>query len=223
MLKKLTIENSLNQKITGILHINQSKTLLIIVPGYRGTKEYFGIKELALQLSKKYSVFRYDSTDDINVVQQEKNLNSIVSFFKPKFDTIILIGTSLGALVSIMHVNKNKEINKLIIINGFFYFWGLRWKDLKIVILTFLTFPFSKISRQILIHYYKNLKPKNINVPILLICGRNDERINFKQSQKFYNSVKNNKNLVILDNIDHGLTKKEFVVDVSKKIIEWLK
>jgi len=224
MLKTLTISNSQNQKITGILHNNnQSKTLFIIVPGYKTYKNDPAIKEMAVQLSKKYTVFRYDSTDDINVVRQENNLNSIVDFFRLKFDNIILIGTSLGALVSLMHVNKNKCVNKLVLINGFFYFWGLKWNDLKIIILTFITFPFIKISRQILISYYKNLKPKNINVPVLLICGRNDERINFKQSQKFYNSVKENKSLVILDNIDHGLTRKEFVVDVSKKIIEWLK
>ena len=90
MLKTLTISNSQNQKITGILHNNnQSKTLFIIVPGYKTYKNDPAIKEMAVQLSKKYTVFRYDSTDDINVVRQENNLNSIVDFFRLKFDSLI--------------------------------------------------------------------------------------------------------------------------------------
>ena len=224
MLKKLTVLNFQSQKISGVLHENQSKTLLIIVPGYQTSKEDFAIKELATQLSKKYSVFRYDLADGINIAQHERDLDLVINFLRPKFEKIVLIGASLGALISIINVNKRgTSVDKLITVNGFFYFWGLRWKDFKLIILTFLTFPFNGLSQKILINYYSFLKPKNINIPMLLICGKKDERINFKQSKKFYESLVGNKTLKILDNIDHGLSKKEYVTSVVKEIFRWLK
>jgi len=47
--------------------------------------------------------------------------------------------------------------------------------------------------------------------------------ITHKQSQKFFSELKTNKKIGVLKNPDHGLTKIEYVNEVSDLIINWLK
>lgn len=204
-------------------------TLFIIVHGYKGSNEDYAIKNLSIELNKKdYSVFSPNIiSEDIkgsetDIQSQVIQVDNAVNNFYGKYKRIILVGGSLGALVTKITAANNPHVNGLITLNGFFYFSGIKKDDLKTAARLFLTFPFNKDSRKTLLFYYKNLSSKKINIPTLIVTSKNDERISYKQSVKFFNSLRLKKKLVFIEGMDHGMTKKLYIINTVKEIVSWL-
>lgn len=233
MEQKIKINNNKDQKLVGLYFLNNSEELIIICHGFHDSKDIFAIRELSKCLNKNhYSTFRFDFTGhgesegsfEDNLIQQVEDVEKVVSYFKNKHKRIVLLGVSLGALVSSLSVMKNKNISKLITINGFFFlnFFNIAWKFSKYLIILCFMSLFKTDVRKNFSFYFKKFIPNNIKIPVLIICGKKDKKINFKQSVKFYSLLNSTKDIKILNNIDHGLTKKEYVYDVGKEIVNWL-
>jgi len=175
VLKKIIITNPQDQKIVGVLHTGKLSTLFITIHGFKSSKENFAIKELSNQLNQEgYPVYRLDLVNAnkkdsaLDIIQQVKKISLTALFFKKNYKKIILVGGSLGALVSMYAAKDSSNINGLVTINGFFYFWGVKWRDFKTILLLFISSLFNNLSRNILIYYYKNLQPKKIKYQLSL-------------------------------------------------------
>lgn len=228
-MKKISIKSSKGLFINGILHQNDNDILFITVHGFKDNMDVYAVKQLSIALSKYYSVFRFTfpdvekNTDNFNLAQEVGYLNDVVSYFSRKYKKIILVGGSLGALVCSMASIENKNIDSLITLNGMTYFWGINRKYFRYIALIFLTLPFNGPFAQMYKYYLKKFKPERIFVKTLVITSKKDEIITYKQSLKFYSSLTSNKKIEFLKNADHGLTKVEYVNEVSDLIIDWLK
>ncbi len=234
MEQKIKINNSKGQKLVGLYSPNNSKKIIVICHGFKDSKDVFAVKELTKYFIKnKFSTFRFDFTGhgesegsfDNNLMQQVEDVKSVTTYFKKKHKEIIVIGGSLGALTSCLSTMENNDVFKLITINGFFFlnFFNIAWKFSKYLIILCLTGLINKNIRKIFLFYFNKFNPSKIKVPVLVICAKKDEKVSYKQSLKFYFLLNSEKSLKIMNNIDHGLTKKDYVVDVGKKIINWLK
>ncbi|MBI5127541.1 prolyl oligopeptidase family serine peptidase [Candidatus Roizmanbacteria bacterium] len=208
----------------------KNDTLLIIIHGYKGSNEDYAIKQLSLELNKKgYPILapnlisNKNKESETNIQNQVEKVNISIDQFKGKFKKIILVGGSLGGLVSKIAAANNSSVDGLVTLNGFFYFSGLKRNDLKVALKLFLTFPFNKDSRKTLLFYYKNLSHKKVKIPTLVISSKSDERISYNQSERFYKSLNSQKKLVFIKNMDHGITKKEYIIKVTEEIISWLR
>jgi len=221
------IINSKKQKLIGLLRKNESQTLFIICHGFQGSKDDYCIKELALKLYlKNYSTFRFSFSEhgEFNIVQEVEDLNAVVNYFTQQFTSIILVGGSLGALITSITAIKNNKVSKLITINGFFYpFFGIAWRYYRLILIALLSFPFLKTIRNISRFYFDNFKPNKIKVPTLIIYGNQDRILNPNhQSRKFFSNLITAKEIKQIDSIDHDLSKKEYVQVTVEEIVKWL-
>ncbi|MEK7634000.1 MAG: alpha/beta family hydrolase [Patescibacteria group bacterium] len=227
-MKKISIKSSKGLFISGILHQNETDTLIILVHGFKDNMNLFAYKQLSISLSKHYSVFRFTfpdvetNTDNFNLIDEVGYLNEVILYFSKKYKKIILVGGSLGALVCSITAADNKKFDGLITLNGFSYFWGINKKFNKYLALILLTFPFNGPYAKMYKYYKKHFIPEKISVETLVITSEKDEMINYKQSLKFFSSLTTNKKIEILKDADHGLTKIQYVNDVSKLIVNWL-
>jgi len=228
-MKKLSIKSSNGLMINGMLHQNGDDLLMIVVHGFKDNMDVYAVKQLSISLSKHYSVFRFTfpdvetNTNNFNLIYEVDYLKEIINYFQGKYKKIILVGGSLGAVVCSMVAVDNNNIDGLITLNGLSYFWGINKRFNKYLAMIIFTFPFNGPYARMYKYYKKHFKPENILTKTLIITSEKDEMITHKQSQKFFSELKTNKKIEVLKNPDHGLTKIEYVNEVSNTIIDWMK
>ncbi|VVA43323.1 conserved hypothetical protein [Candidatus Roizmanbacteria bacterium] len=228
MVKKVSIPFQSNLKIDGNLHINKkSTTLIIICHGYQNSKDEPVIKRIANLLDNNFNVFRFTFTDRLKpfLPEEKQNISVIVNYFSTSYKEIVLLGASLGGLSVLLSINNNLQINKLILINPFVYFFKkVAWRFRKMLILMLISYPFVKIIRDNLDFYFKSLKPSSITIPALLIVASNDAKVSLIHGKTLYSQLGSKQKKLILDeNIDHGLNKEIYIKQVVNYIIDWLK
>lgn len=228
MIKNFFIPYNNKKVIKGTLHSkNNSNILIILCHGLNDSKENPNIKRISKLLNKKFNIFRFTFTDnkDIYLPEEKINIDIIVDYFSKKYKKIILLGASLGGLSAILGAINNKKIYGLVLINPFIFFHHkVAWNFKKTIIKMFLSYPFIKKVRDNLNFYFKNFKPKSINVPTLIITGKYDKEVSFTHGKKLFEIINNSNKKFILDKkIDHGLTKDVYKKIVVKYIINWLK
>lgn len=227
-MKKISIKSFQGAMINGVLHQNGNDLLMIVVHGFKDNMDIYAVKQLSISLNKFCSVFRFTfpdvekNKDNFNLIEEFDYLKEIISFFRNKYKKVILVGGSLGALVCSITAIKNKDIDGLVTLNGLSYFWGINKKFNKYLALIILTFPFNGPFAKMYKYYKKHFKPEEILVKTLVIASEKDEMINYKQSLKLFSSLTADKKIKILKNADHGLTKIEYINEVSETIVNWL-
>lgn len=228
MLKKIDIPFQDNIKIIGDLHINKkSKKLIILCHGYQDTKDEHAIKRIAELLENHYNVYRFNFTDRKKpfLPIEKQNIQTIVNFFSKKYDEVVLLGASLGGLSVLLSADKDLKIDKFIFINPFvYYFKKVAWRFRKMLITMLVLYPFLKSVRNNLDFYFKNINPKNIVSPTLMIVAENDKTVNSIHGKILFREINSKQKKLILDkNIDHGLNKEIYLKYVTDYIIDWLK
>jgi esterase/lipase len=228
-MKKISIKSSKGALINGILHQNGNKILFIVVHGFKDNMDIYAVKQLSLSISKYYSVFRFTFPDveknpaGFNMIDEIHFLQEVISYFKGKYKKIILVGGSLGGLVCSLTAMENDNIDGLITLNGLSYFWGLHRRFNKYLALIVLTFPFNGTYAKMYKYYKKFFKPEKISVKTLVVTSESDKMISYKQSLKFFSSLTTDKKIKFLKDADHGLTKIEYINEVTDAIINWLR
>jgi esterase/lipase len=216
-----------NTKIKGNLHVNRkSKILVIICHGFGDSKDEPNVKRFTELLSNHTNVFRFTFTDNDKpfLPIEKENIETVVDFFSKKFEEIIILGVSLGGLSTILSVSGNNKIKRLILVNPFTYvFKKVAWKYRKMLISMFLAYPFIKEVRDNLNFYFKNLKPRLIKIPTLVIVALNDLKVGPIHGKKLFNNLGSLEKKLILDKeIDHGVTKESYKKIVIGYINNWL-
>ena len=159
------------------------------------------------------------------------------------YDSIYLIGHSMGGVISCYLANKYKEIKKVVLAapafecivseNGKIDVLKSLKESKKIVkrldsfkelINRFMKFPIPIVKEfQKLITDYQKI-PTNVDVPILIIHGKQDDMVPYQSSIKVFNEIPHkNKKLVISDSLMHNVFKNENKSEIIKIVINFLK
>ncbi|OGK16315.1 hypothetical protein A2774_05225 [Candidatus Roizmanbacteria bacterium RIFCSPHIGHO2_01_FULL_39_12c] len=227
MNKTIKIKNKSGNKLLGILQTGINKRLIIICNGYDSTKEFLPINKLADGLNKNgYSVFRFDfsGTGQSNgekrvfLTQQVDDLNCVVNYFT-KFNKLILLGFSLGALSAAIVSVTNPKVTHLITLNGYFG----RGELGKEVRNTYLKYRLAALIIPKFRADYKffkdNFLPAKIKIPVLVIYTKKDDVVYPVQSERFYLELSTKyKMLQNLGLLKHNLTGKDDVLKIVSAI-----
>ena len=223
MIKNINIRG-LSAKVYVPKKINKT---IILSHGFLLDKN--GPEELFKELSEKlyrlnYFVIRYNFRLNKNNKQETskyvlndylEDITTIIKYSKKYNNEIILVGHSLGGLISLIEANRNKNIEKLILLSPPIKIKLPKIKTLKKfsknpnIIILFIKFLLSGFKIN-LTNYYKK-----INIKTLFIYGTNDQFENYEKVKNI-----NNKNIKFLkiEMMDHFYKgyKKEIIDEIIK-------
>ncbi len=239
--KEITIKSKDGIKLNGLFIDNKkSKYIMILCHGYRSTKErdiyaslknYYemGFSLLVLDMrgcgksKSKYITFGYKEKDDINLW--------INYLYKKYRKEILLAGVSLGAssilLVNNPHVKlmlsdssyKNAYEEIKYVINHYYHVPS----NLFIGIISFYAKIFIGIDIKD-INVLNNLD--KINIPILFVHGKSDHFVPTSNSIDLYDYYKHDKEILLIDDANHGMSylldKKLYVKTIKDFLKKYL-
>lgn len=228
--ERLEILNNKGQKLAVYLFKNTTSQLVLMIPGLDPYDDIPGMEKVF----KKYyslgnSICYFDATGfgksegkkEIDLAQRVEDIGSILQIMSAKYRKIILYGPSLAAIPAIISSVKFKDKNiiKLININGLFYL------DKHLTILQrsriLLYFALNRHTGKQKKYIKANFHPDKIQVPTLIIYGEKDPIINPEQSRKIYEELKTKKELLVIPNGEHLLLNDEYV-QYSQRLFNWL-
>ncbi len=224
---KIKFSNAQGESISGILRENDAaKPLFIICHGYGGSMDEPVIKKVSELLYKHGHttfIFNFSESAQKEALQEQvSDIETISKYFK-EYKKIILLGISFGALSTSIATKKSNKVKGLITVNGFFGTPHLNRSGLK----TYLLFRFASLisskHKKIWRYMRDNYQPASIKVPVLVIHSQTDKDVSIKQSQSFYQLIKNKKEFHTLKNADHSLTMNGNSEEVVEAINKWLK
>lgn len=212
--------------ISGTLHSPlKSDTLVIICHGYTDNKDTPGIIKMAETISIQFAVFRFTFTDFIpHLPTQSKNIQTILNFFKNKYKKIVIVGHSLGGLSVLLSAHQIPRCNGIILINPLVDIKKrIAWKYRKVLLLGIISSPFVKRIRENIQYYFTHLKPQQIHIPTQIIVAKKDSILDPQHGISLYHALASvSKELVVGDNLSHGLDSDENLNFVTSVIINWI-
>lgn len=223
------------------------KGLAVLMPGFLDSKDYYGLVELGKTLAANgFTAIRFDPTgtwessgniSDYSMSQYLKDLSTVIEYAKNKnnkLKKIILLGHSLGGLISITYAAQNKGISAIIPIMPPYAVarrgnieenWeknGLRHskRDLP-------TDKSKKIEFNVPYAYVIDSKKYDarelvgkITAPLYLIAGENDKLITPQMVEEIYQKANEPKKLIVLKNIGHDFRHKENETEIVCRQVE---
>jgi alpha-beta hydrolase superfamily lysophospholipase len=243
MEEKVIFTNSVNLKLSGVLHTPEEKTkkIVILSHGFTSKKDRPKWVLTAKNICDAgFGAFRFDfggcgESEDrpLTVKDQIDDLKSAIDFVKEKgFDEIVLLGASLGALCSILNV-KEKGVIGLIL-------WAPLTDSKKPNILNdenvkkdleekgFTIIENRGKKHKVPKEYFEermNINQKEIlspvKFPVLIIHGDKDEIVPIEHSQRAIELLPPGSELKVIEGGNHSL--RDWAEDLSKYSIEWLK
>ncbi len=228
-MKKVVFKNSRNQSLVGYLYTSDSKSIIIMSHGFTGDKSEGGrFDKIAESLNKiGYNVLTFDfsgcgeSDDDtLTVNKQVDDLKSAIKFVKSKgYKKIGFLGYSLGGLISLK--SYSPEIVTMVlwapVTNKIKYNWDKRFSKEQLKELEekgyIIKIKNKSVRKKVLIDKQMlkdresvNQKEllKNIDCPILIIHGKQDMNVPYKDSEEAIKLLSKNSKLELVDKADHG-------------------
>ena len=201
--------------------------------------------------NKNIAIFRFDyygrsesqgRLGDITVTKDFKCLRAAVSFVKKQNfvdkQRICLLGSSLGGLMSILGMSRIKGIIcgvlfapvsnwKESIKDGWYKGYSVEeWKKKG-----FIPRSAGKLRRKVNLKYsfYKDARryngfkeAENINCPVLVIHGTEDESVFLSYSKKLIKHLKGKKKLTVLNGADHNFYPEKCRKIRHKLALDWI-
>ncbi|MFK7950427.1 MAG: alpha/beta hydrolase [Saprospiraceae bacterium] len=221
-----------------LIEVDSSKGVVVLFHGYSGNKS--GVVAYAEEFNKMgFSTslmdFRGSGDSEGNETtigfKEAKDVEATFNFIKNRFpnNDLILFGTSMGA-VSIMKavVDLDVQPNQIILECPF----GTMRKTVqqRFKAMNLPSFPFADMlmfygGMQTGFNPYTH-KPteyaKNIDIPTLLLYGKQDARVTLEETETIYKNLSGQKELVILKNSGHenylNHDKKDWLSSIDKFI-----
>jgi len=221
---------------------------ILIIHGFGGgtyDEEYL---ENRLELIRNFDVFTFtlpghDGLFKSNMKENEwiKKTDEMIDFLiKNNYKTIYVIGHSMGGVLASRLASKHKEIKKLVLLAAAFRY--LEFKDDNIDVVKSLKktpelvkdYKEEFLSRLIKMppnaikEFIKTVKNneyvlKNINIPTLIIQGTSDSLVPLETADYIYNEIPStNKEVLILDGVNHDIFKSIKKEEVTEEIIKFL-
>ncbi|XP_006357701.1 uncharacterized protein [Solanum tuberosum] len=127
--KKITVLNQHNEKLAGVLHDTGSMEIVVLCHGFRSSKDFNTIVNLAVALEKEgISVFRFDfpgngesegSFQYGNYCREADDLHSVVEYFNgANCKVTAVLGHSKGGDVVLLYASKYHNVHTVINLSG---------------------------------------------------------------------------------------------------------
>ena len=226
--------------------------LAILCPGFLDSKDYKHLKVLAKDLAKTgYFAVRFDPTgtwtspkeiSEYTISNYLRDIKFIIDNFGKSEDSsdIVLIGHSIGGMISLLYAAQDNRITKVIdIMSPYRYVRPDRkdkqekWKARGVRIST-RDLP-DNSGKRIKFHipysflqdaekYDALVAVKKINIPLFFIAGEKDMTIPADDVKTIYNHANSPKQFVLMKNIGHDYRhSREKIALINKEIIQFLK
>jgi len=249
MEKPVVFKNKNGKQLVGIIHLpkgNKKFPLVLFCHGFGGSKtSQRGIRIARVLEKNKIASFRFDfegcgdsegNFETITVKRQVSDLSSAVKFIlKQKWvdkKRIAFIGHSLGGLIISFFVADSNFSAKTLVLSApainqkkLIPLWSKGENIQKIAEKENYLWKSFKMSN----HYLKENLNKDyspilnkINIPILIIHGKKDDKVPLKFSKDLAKNKKNIK-LVIYPKADHDFEKYQIFQKLIKDTMFWFK
>lgn len=207
------------------------KKAVLIIHGFAGGT--YDQEELAnyLQLNKNFDVFQFTLPGHKRnlskveyeewIIESEKQLNWLIN---NGYNSIYLIGHSMGGVIATYLASKYSEIKKLVLAAPAFHYLNITNDNVNIteslklapkvvkdygsdeVIGRMLKLNISVLKEfmELVKNYYNY--PSEVGCPTLILQGKNDNLVPLTSSEYVYNSIKSKtKKLIYINNSNHEL------------------
>lgn len=191
-------------------------------------KNYY---ELAKKIARRLPAVIFDFTGtgsskgDFSLLSWKEDVLRLAE----EFENTLLIGYSMGGCVALAAASELKNVEKIAVVASpccadTFNEESLKeihanavFKGLLKGVDNFEKFKEKFISEFLEVEPLKYL-PK-LKIPKLFVHGTNDNIVPFWHSEKMYSMAKKPKSLIIVENGDHFLRRRD---DVTEKILDWI-
>ncbi len=216
----ILIEAKNEDRIVKGLYIKNSEKIIIIFHG-NGSTINNEIKAADIFIKNKFSVLlvefpgygiskKFQVSEKNIYSDSEKLINNIKKEYNFLNDNIILFGRSLGAGVAVEMAKRNYG-SKLILITPF----------TSIIDMTLGSLTKDFAEKNIEDKFDNFNKAKNIDIPTLILHGKNDELVPYDMSKKLLKEFKNGK-LITLDTKEHRYIYDVISDEIWNSLIEFI-
>jgi pimeloyl-ACP methyl ester carboxylesterase len=239
-------KNSKNLKIVGKIYKKEpsSKEGLIFAHGLFSSKNSHKVVQMApsfVDAGFTFCAFDFsfagDSDgdfSDLSLLQEVDDLDRAVQFFKSYgLESIHLLGSSVGGVVTILYASKTKEkISSISVIAPPYHLTPFIERIANIDDINKLPDKGMTSISEIFINnsFFKEFKNinlrksiKKISIPTMIIIGSNDELIPLDSIKEMQNTLKVENKLVVIDDGDHTLARQRDLDTIKENIIQWIK
>ena len=222
-MRRVVLHTKDRHKIEAVHHTRGSKKVVILAHGFFNNKDAYLFRKIAIAIAVHYDVVAFDfrghgkSSGLFSWTSKEcADLQAVIAYAKThEYESIGLMGFSLGAAISLIETAQNPDIKTVIAVSAPYDFWKIDyqfWKpgmmdDLKLNLgykakgkgvrpgnpLEFKVAPISIVDR---------IAPR----PVLFIHGADDWLIHPRHSQELYKKAKEPKKIEIIKNAGHAET-----------------
>lgn len=219
--KKVILKNNKGERLVGIISSSgcKEKPMVIIAHGYNIDKDSFLYKDISNGLNENgFSTFRFDFSgygesegkrEKATISKGLENLKVVVDYIHNQgFNKIVLLGHSLGGTICILESIRNEKVTALISLSSVVYPKKMKGdkfpKEIVDKVMKYGKFIFVKGSKRYILtrEFFDDLEKydiltsaRKLKKPILIVHGKNDEKLNYKLAEKLYENVKGQKKL----------------------------
>lgn len=211
--------------------------VIIIAPGWFMSKNSKAFMQMSCDFCKYFDVITLDFRGHCESsgrytfgAEETKDLEAVINFARKKYETIYLIGFSLGALISVNYCAHYDNISKLILVSAPVNFRKIENNIFSpnAFIPTFSKFEFK---RWISIRFKLPFSPKpepiklidKVKIPVFFIAGKKDPIIRIWHNTELYEKADEPKSVLVYKNGKHAediyLENRE---DFIKNCVEWI-
>ncbi|MDD4624430.1 MAG: alpha/beta fold hydrolase [Tenericutes bacterium] len=224
-----------------------TKKAVLIIHGFRSNLSEIKYLADTIKLSTKFDVFTYTLPGHGNhLLKKVKYIDWInyseemLNTLKKGYDSIYIIGHSMGGVIATYLASKNKEVEKIVLVAPSFKYFEFydninvvkeKLKDTikdkkKYLELSnrVLNYPISNIIefRKLIKKYYDS--PLEVDCSVLIIHGTKDIVVPISSSEYVLNSVKSkNKHLKTVKDADHSILYDYKKEQTAKYISNYLR
>lgn len=222
---------------------------ILIIHGFAGGT--YDEEELAnnLELNKYYDVFQFTLPGHNKNLSKAKYQDWISAsekevewLIEKGYNNIYLIGHSMGGVIATYIASKYKEIKKLVLAAPAFQYLSVVKENLNItkslqitpkVVKTYggdeIVARFFKLKPSTIMEFMNLVKkyydyPKDVNCPVLIIQGKNDNLVPITSSKYVYDTVKSKtKKLIYVEGLTHDIfrgTNKLEIFDIVENFLK---
>lgn len=222
---------------------SETKSCVIFCHGLFSTKDGYKITRLSEGIVRAgFALFTFDfscvgesdgNMEELSIFQEILDLESAVSFCKEKgFEKLHLFGSSMGALVCLMHAKNNDEsIASVSLIAPPLDLRELYEKAASIDNLETLADDGKTRLDGVMLNnsFFKEAlaifpkeAAKSISVPVLIIHGEKDDVVDPENAYRLMRLFKGNRTLIIIGDGDHNLTRPEDIQIIQRELLHHL-
>ena len=238
-MRNVTLQTKDHHRIEAVHHESGFKKAVILAHGFFNAKDAYLFREIAKALAVHYDVIAFDfrghgkSSGLFTWTSKEcADLQAVITYVKERgYESIGLMGFSLGAAISLIEAAQNLDIKTVIAVSAPYDFWKIDYHFWKPAMLDdlLLNLGFKAKGKGVRPGHPWGQKIAPIDIvdrisprPVLFLHGAEDWLINVSHSRKLYNKAKEPKKIVILEKVGHAETMFDQQPEqFMKPCLEW--